>query len=79
MSIDNLQLPPRKNRGTRRIVAAIVAALVIGTLWYVYAERRVPEGQPPLATLSAATLETLRADFNREPDTTRLIVLLSPT
>ena len=79
MSIDNLQLPPPKNRGTRRIVVAILAALAIATLWYVYGERRVPEGQPPLATLSAATLDTLRADFNRDPGTTRMIVLLSPT
>jgi hypothetical protein len=61
------------------IPVGMFAALAGAMLWYVYGERRVPEGQPPLATLSASTLETFRADFNRDADRTRIILLLSPT
>ena len=39
----------------------------------------VPAGQPPLATLDAASLGTLRDDFNRAAGKVRIIVLLSPT
>ena len=69
---------PRKSR-SRWPGAALLAFVAVAALWYFYGERRVPEGQPPLATLSAATLEALRADFNRDADRTRIIVLLSPT
>jgi hypothetical protein len=61
------------------IPLGVVAVLAAAMLWYLYGERRVPEGQPPLATLSASRLESLRADFNRDADRTRIILLLSPT
>ena len=61
------------------IPLGVVAVLAAAMLWYLYGERRVPEGQPPLATLSASSLESLRADFNRDADRTRIILLLSPT
>ena len=38
-----------------------------------------PAAQTPLAFLDQASLETLRADFNRRADEVRIIVLLSPT
>ena len=69
---------PRKSR-SRWLGAALLAFIALATLWYFYGERRVPEGQPPLVTLGAATLDALRADFNREAGHTRIIVLLSPT
>ena len=62
-----------------RIVLGVFVAIVAALFWYFLAERRVPEGQPPLATLSAGTLDSLRADFNRDAGATRIIVLLSPT
>ena len=61
------------------IPLGVVAVLAAAMLWYIYGERRVPEGQPPLATLNASSLESLRADFNRDADRTRIILLLSPT
>ena len=39
----------------------------------------MPAGQPPLATLDAASLETLRSEFNAHADKVRIVVLLSPT
>lgn len=67
------------NRRRSRIVLVVLAAAVAALLWYFYGPRQVPEGQPPLATLRAGTLESLRADFNRDVGRTRIIVLLSPT
>ena len=62
-----------------RIFLGVFVAILAALLWYFFGERKVPEGQPPLATVGAATLDALRADFNREADATRVIVLLSPT
>ena len=55
------------------------AVLAGAMLWYLFGARQVPPGQPPLGILSASSLEALRADFNRDADRTRVILLLSPT
>lgn len=60
------------------IVAAIAVVLASLAAWR-FAPSDVPTGQPPLATLDAASLEGLRADFNRHADHVRVVVLLSPT
>jgi hypothetical protein len=57
----------------------IVAALAGAFAWYLWGERHTPAGQPPLATLSAASLETFRSEFNSHADKVRIVVLLSPT
>jgi hypothetical protein len=61
------------------IFVGVIAALAAVMGWYLSGERRVPAGQPPLGILSASSLEALRADFNRDADRTRVILLLSPT
>lgn len=61
------------------LVLFLLPALAGGFSWYLWGERRVPAGQPPLATLSAASLETLRSEFNRHADKVRVVILLSPT
>jgi hypothetical protein len=63
----------------RRIVLLLLGVLAVILSWYSYGPRTVPAGQPPLATLDRASLESLRSDFNRARDSTRIIVLLSPT
>jgi len=57
----------------------IVAALAGAFSWYLWGQRHTPAGQPPLATLSAASLETLRTEYNSHADKVRIVVLLSPT
>jgi hypothetical protein len=61
------------------VAGGTLVAVATALAWYVAAARQVPEGQAALATLSAASLAELRADFNRDADKVRLILLLSPT
>jgi hypothetical protein len=65
----------RRTFGVGGLVVLIAAALA----WYRFAPGEAPPGQPPLATVDAAALEGLRAEFNRNANETKLIVLLSPT
>ena len=68
-----------KNR--RRTLGTLTAALVLvlGTGWFMLGPGEPPPGQPPLVALNSESLQSLRADFNREAGQTRVIVLLSPT
>jgi len=60
-------------------VAGLVVLMAAALAWYRFAPGEAPPGQPPLVTIDAAGLEGLRAEFNRNANETRLIVLLSPT
>lgn len=62
-----------------QVAGAIALLGAGGFLYYRFAPRHVPEGQPPLTDLSAGTLGNLRAAFNGAADRTRLLLLLSPT
>ena len=65
---------------TRRALWIVpVAVVVLALVWYLFAARYTPAGQPPLATVQQESLGALRADFNRHADKTRVVVLLSPT
>jgi hypothetical protein len=68
-----------KNALRRVGVAGLVVLIAAAVAWYRFAPGEAPSGQPPLVTIDAAALEGLRSDFNRDPNQTRLIVLLSPT
>ena len=65
----------RRTFGIAGLVVLVTAALA----WYRLAPGEAPVGQPPLVTIDAAVLESLKADFNRYANETRVIVLLSPT
>lgn len=62
-----------------RIAIAAVGLLLAGTAYRYLGTHQVPDGQPALVTLDAASLDSLRQDFNRASNETRIIVLLSPT
>jgi hypothetical protein len=64
---------------TSAVAAAVLglALAVIGFLWLV--PRGVPPGQPPLATLNAASLPAFRAAFDAPGDEIRVLAMLSPT
>ena len=61
-----------------------IALLVVVIAVALFGQRQfgthvAPKGQPALVRLDAASLETLRTDFNAVRESVRLIVLLSPT
>jgi hypothetical protein len=64
---------------TRFLLAALLGLFLSALAWYLWAERRTPAGQPPLATLDTASLDTLRSEFNAHADKVRIVLLLSPT
>jgi hypothetical protein len=68
----------KSNRRTLGVLAVVVA-VVVGIAWFLLGPGEAPAGQPPLVALDAASLEALRADFNRDSNHARVIVLLSPT
>jgi len=65
----------------RRLLWLVGLVVVLGAAltWYQFAPRHTPAGQLPLATLDAASLANVKADFNRDDGATRIILLLSPT
>ena len=63
----------------RLLLVAAIVAVAAAFAYYRCAPREVPAGQPPLATLDATALDTVRAEFNRAAGQVRIIVLLSPT
>ena len=60
-------------------IAGLVVLLAAVAAWYRLAPGEAPGGQPPLLMIDSGTLEGLKAEFNRNANETRLIVLLSPT
>lgn len=60
-------------------IAGLVVLLAAVAAWYRLAPGEAPAGQPPLVTIDAEALDHLKAEFNRNTNATKLIVLLSPT
>jgi hypothetical protein len=63
----------------RYFLLGLLAALIGAFCYYLWGERHVPAGQPPLTTLDTASLDILRSEFNAHADKVRIIVLLAPT
>ena len=59
------------------VLVVIIATAFLGQ--QQFGTHHAPKGQPALVHLDPGSLETLRTDFNTAEDSTRLIVLLSPT
>jgi hypothetical protein len=76
-----MSAPVNRGRWVRiaQVAATITLLGVLAALYYRYAPRHVPLGQPALTYLSAGTLNDLRTAFNAASDRTRLLLLLSPT
>ncbi|MGH9868040.1 MAG: hypothetical protein ACREAA_07755 [Candidatus Polarisedimenticolia bacterium] len=61
------------------LFAAALILLAATLAWMRFAPRRVPEGQPPLATLEAGSLPAFRDAFNARSEQVRVLAMLSPT
>lgn len=61
----------------RRVRSLVVAASALAIL--ACGPGREPVGQAPMVEITAASLETLRQQFNAASDRPRVVLLLSPT
>jgi hypothetical protein len=69
----------QESMNQRRLIWLLAVVMVGAGLAYWLTRHETPSPQPPLATIDAASLATLRADFNAAGDHARVVVLLSPT
>ena len=58
---------------------AIVAAVVLFIVYYLYLGSTAPVGQQPLVRLDNSNIDSLKKSFNESGDSVRVIVMLSPT
>lgn len=64
----------------RKSAGVLIAALIVAWLaWSQWAPRHVPAGQPALQALTPVSLQSFQAKVNGAPQSTRVILLLSPT
>jgi hypothetical protein len=65
---------------TRKTIAAIPAALLLGTaMLYFYGGHTVPASQPALVAITPENVSKIGDAFNEANGDVRLVVLLSPT
>ena len=60
-------------------LAAVVGAIVLFVVYYLYLGSTVPPGQQPLVRLGNSNIESLKKSFNDSADSVRVMVMLSPT
>lgn len=63
----------------KAIIAGIVAALLLLVAAYFWGPSSVPQGQPPLLTLSAGNFGEFETAFDGDTSVPRVVLLLSPT
>lgn len=61
------------------LVTIMIAVCLAAFAWIKLAPRRVPDGQPPLATIGPDSLASFRDAFNANDGEVRVLALLSPT
>ncbi len=60
-------------------IGAILVALLLAAVLYLYGGGQAPSGQPPLRNLTAQSVGEIRNEFNAAKDRPRALLLLSPT
>jgi hypothetical protein len=58
---------------------AVVIAIALFVVYYLYLGSTVPASQQPLVRLDTSNFESLKKSFNESADSIRVIVMLSPT
>ena len=72
----------RTSRALKSILVVAATAIVVCVAvfaWLKLSPRRVPQGQPALATIGAGSLPDFRDAFNAADGEVRILALLSPT
>jgi hypothetical protein len=74
---------PRKMKMKRhRLIyglLALVAAILLFLVYYLYLGSSAPVGQQPLVHLDQSKIDSLKKSFNDSADSVRVMVMLSPT
>jgi len=65
-----------KNKRRILIGLAVVAVLII---YYLYGGSTAPEWQHALVRLNTSNVASLKDEFNKSPNSIRVLVMLSPT
>jgi hypothetical protein len=60
-------------------LAAVVGAIVLFVVCYLYLGSTVPTGQQHLVRLNTSNIDSLKKSFNDSADSVRVMVMLSPT
>ena len=63
----------------KAIIAGVVAALLLLVAAYFWGPSSVPQGQPPLLTLTAGNFSEFETAFDGNTSVPRVVLLLSPT
>ena len=58
---------------------AVIGAILLFVVYYLYLGSTVPVGQRPLVRLNASNFDSLKKSFNESADSVRIVVMLSPT
>ena len=76
------QFPGGMKMKRKRIIygsLAIVGAVLLYIVYYLYLGSAAPVGQQPLVRLDNSNIDALKKSFNESADSVRVIVMLSPT
>ncbi len=60
-------------------LVAVVGAIVLFVVYYLYLGSAAPTGQQPLVRLDNSNIDSLKKSFNESADSVRVVVMLSPT
>jgi len=60
-------------------LVAVVGAIVLFIVYYLYLGSTAPTGQQSLVRLDNSNMDSLKKSFNESADSVRVVVMLSPT
>ena len=60
-------------------LVAVVGAIALVVVYYLYLGSTAPNGQESLVRLDNSNIDSLKKSFNDSADSVRVIVMLSPT
>lgn len=63
----------------KAIIAGVLAALLLLVAAYLWGPSSVPQGQPPLLTLTAENFSEFETAFDGDTSVPGVVLLLSPT
>ena len=76
------QFPGEVKMKRKRVIYGLVAVVIavgLFVVYYLYLGSTAPTGQQPMVRLDNSNINSLRKSFNESADSVRVIVMLSPT